>query len=150
MTLAKFLIPEDISKSIFNALPRKTHVFKCELHCIISLLSHITKVILQVIMTRMLSNIRRCELAKSSVDLQQMWERGKATFILKMQGERTVNVKRNPLCLLPRLHQGFDKVRHRVMLEMLQNLGLDRKNTQLIWNLYWEQPAAIRTVNEIS
>ena len=45
-------IPQDLSKSIFIALPKKPGTIECELHRTISLMSHITQVILRVIMMR--------------------------------------------------------------------------------------------------
>ena len=49
-------IPQDLSKSIFIALPKKPGTIECELHRTIRPMSHITKVILRVIMMR----VRRC------------------------------------------------------------------------------------------
>ena len=43
-------IPEDLSKSIFIALPKRAGANECELHRTISLMSHITKLILRIIM----------------------------------------------------------------------------------------------------
>ena len=42
-------IPEDICKSIFIALSKKPGAVECELHRTISLISHITKLILRII-----------------------------------------------------------------------------------------------------
>ena len=44
--------PDDLSKSIFIAIPKKIGTTECELHRTISLLSHVTKIILRVIMLR--------------------------------------------------------------------------------------------------
>src|SRR5438034_10993935 len=41
-------IPEDLSKSIFIALPKKPGATKCELHRTISLMSVVIKVILRI------------------------------------------------------------------------------------------------------
>ncbi|GFO44332.1 hypothetical protein PoB_007083700 [Plakobranchus ocellatus] len=45
-------IPTDLSKSIFIALPKKPGATECELHRTISLMSHITKILLKIIMLR--------------------------------------------------------------------------------------------------
>ena len=45
-------IPEDLSRSIFIALPKKPGTFECELHRNISLISLITKLILSMIVER--------------------------------------------------------------------------------------------------
>ena len=51
-------ILQDLSKSIFIALPKKPGTIECELHRTISLMSHITKIILRVILIMM--RVRRC------------------------------------------------------------------------------------------
>ena len=41
-------IPEDLSKSIFIALPEKAGAIECQLHRTISLMSHLTKILLRI------------------------------------------------------------------------------------------------------
>ena len=43
--------PEDLSKSIFITLPKKPSAVNCEQHHTISLMSHVTKIILRVLFT---------------------------------------------------------------------------------------------------
>ncbi|GFO12460.1 transposon tx1 uncharacterized 149 kda protein [Plakobranchus ocellatus] len=51
-------IPTDLSKSIFIALPKKTGATECELHRTISLMSHITKILLKIIMLRIRNKMK--------------------------------------------------------------------------------------------
>ncbi|XP_076359035.1 uncharacterized protein LOC143251662 [Tachypleus tridentatus] len=51
-------IPEDFKKSVFIALPKKPGTTDCEQHRIISLMSHLTKVLLRVLMSRMIYVLR--------------------------------------------------------------------------------------------
>ena len=44
--------PELMSKSVFITLPKVSGTAKCEKHCIISLMSHVTKLVLRVIIIR--------------------------------------------------------------------------------------------------
>ena len=44
--------PTDLSKSVFITLPKKTGAIECELHRTISLMSHVTKLILLVLLQR--------------------------------------------------------------------------------------------------
>ncbi|GFR98655.1 LINE-1 retrotransposable element ORF2 protein [Elysia marginata] len=48
-------IPTDISRSVFIALPKKPGATECELHRTISLMSHVTKILLRVVMMRIRS-----------------------------------------------------------------------------------------------
>ena len=43
-------IPEDLSKSVFIALPKKPGAIECELHRTISLMSHVIKILLCILM----------------------------------------------------------------------------------------------------
>ena len=49
--------PEDLSKSIFITLPKKPGAVNCEQHHTISLMSHVTKIILRVLLLRLRSRI---------------------------------------------------------------------------------------------
>ena len=51
-------IPPDNSKSIVFALPKKPEAKECELHRLISLMSHITKILLRIIMTPVRNKIK--------------------------------------------------------------------------------------------
>ena len=50
-------LPEDLSKSIFITLPKKPSAVDCEQHCTISLMSHVTKIILRVLLLRLRKRI---------------------------------------------------------------------------------------------
>ena len=63
-------IPQDLNKSIFIALPKKPGTIECELHRTISLMSHITKFILRVIMMR----VRRCTKPEISQEQCGSWK----------------------------------------------------------------------------
>ncbi|GFS15743.1 LINE-1 retrotransposable element ORF2 protein [Elysia marginata] len=51
-------IPADISRSVIIALPKKPGATDCELHRTISLMSHVTKILLRVVMMRIRSKIK--------------------------------------------------------------------------------------------
>ncbi|GFS11191.1 LINE-1 retrotransposable element ORF2 protein [Elysia marginata] len=50
-------IPTDMLKSIFIATPKKAGATECELHRTISLMSHVTKILLRVVMMRVRNRI---------------------------------------------------------------------------------------------
>ena len=81
-------------------------------------MGHITKVILQVIMTRMQSKIR-CEIAKEQCEFVKDTGTRKAVFMPRMLGEGVVEVKRDMCGCFLDYTKAFDNVRHKDMLEML-------------------------------
>ena len=90
-------------------------------------MSHITKDMLQVIMTRMQSKIR-CKIPKEQGGFVEDSGKVNAIFMLRMLEERAVEVKRDLYVCFLDYTKAFDKVRHGEMLEMLQNLDTDDKD----------------------
>ena len=93
-------IPQDLSKSIVIALPKKPGTIECELHRTISLMSHITKVILRVIMMR----ARRCtkpEIRQEQCGFVEDTGTRNAIFIVRTLCERAIEVQHDLyLCFL--------------------------------------------------
>ena len=142
-------IPEDLSKSIFIALPKKPGATECELHRTISLMSHATKILLKILMMRMKNKIKP-EIAKEQYGFMPDKGTRNAIFILRMLIERTIEVKHDIyLCFLD-YTKAFDRVKHANLFEILQNLDIDGKDLRLIRNLYWDQKATVRVNNEHS
>ena len=44
----------------------------------------------------------------------------------------------------------FDTMKHQKFVKILGITGIDRKDTRLISNLYWNQKAAVRIENELT
>ena len=141
-------MPEDLSKSIFIALPKKPGATECELHRTISLMSVVLKVILRVLMQRMRNKIRP-EIDKTQCGFMKDTGTRNAIFILRNVCERAIEVNKDlHLCFID-FNKAFDRVRHNRLLNMLQDLDLDGKDIRLVRNLYWNQSAAIRYQNEL-
>jgi len=51
-------IPSDMLKSVFIALPKNVGATDCELHRTISLMSHVTKILLHIIMMRVRNKLK--------------------------------------------------------------------------------------------
>ena len=141
-------MPEDLSKSIFIALPKKPGATECELHRTISLMSVVLKVILRVLMQRMRNKIRP-EIDKTQCGFMNDTGTRNAIFILRNVCEKAIEVNKNlHLCFID-FNKAFDRVRHNRLLSMLQDLDLDGKDIRFVRNLYWNQSAAIRYQNEL-
>ena len=50
-------IPTDLKKSVYIAIPKKIGTVECDQHRTVSLMSHLTKVMLRVLMNRMRNKI---------------------------------------------------------------------------------------------
>ena len=141
-------IPEDMRRSIFIALPKKPGATDCGQHRTISLMSHLTKLLLRIIMKR-----NRIKISEQVAEEQCGFVEGKGTrnaiFILRMLSERAIEMQ-NDLCLCFIDHtKAFDTIKHKRMIKLLQDINVDGKDLRVIKNLYWEQTAAIRYENEL-
>src|SRR5438552_6032646 len=119
-------IPEDLSKLIFIALPKKPGATECELHGTISLMSFVIKVILRILMQRMKNKISP-EIDKTQCGFMNDTGTRNAIFILRNICERTIEVNMNLYLCFIDFTKAFDKVRHIKLLNMLQDLDLDGK-----------------------
>ncbi|GFO23298.1 RNA-directed DNA polymerase from mobile element jockey-like [Plakobranchus ocellatus] len=87
-------IPTDLSKSIFIALPKKPGATECELHRTISLMSHITKILLKIIMLRIRNKIKP-EIAEEQCGFVGDKETSNAIYILRTLIERAQEVQKD-------------------------------------------------------
>ena len=87
-------IPEDLTKSIFIALPKKPGTTECELHRIISLMSHTTKILLKFLIMRMKNKIKP-EIAEEQYGFAADKSTRNTIFIVRTIIERTIEVKHN-------------------------------------------------------
>ena len=86
-------IPADMKKSIYIAIPKKPGTTDCDQHRTISLMSHLTKVLLRILMKRMRNKILP---EISETQFGYMADKGtrNAIFALKTLMERSIEVQK--------------------------------------------------------
>lgn len=136
-------IPQDMNESTFVRLPKKAKATMCTEYRTLSLMSHILKALLRIILMR---NIKRIENEIS--EMQSGFITGKGTregiFNMRMICERYSEMNRDIYACFIDYEKAFDRVNHEKMVKTLQDIGLDGKDLKLIINLYWTQKAFIR------
>ncbi len=142
-------IPTEMSKSVFIALPKKTGATECELHRTISLMSHMTKILLRILMQRMKNKVRP-EIANAQYGFMEDRGTRNAISTLNRLIERSVEVQKDIFLCFIDYSKAFDKVKHEELFNILQSLDIDGKDLRVIRNLYWEQTAAMRVDGDIS
>ena len=141
-------IPGDTNDSIIREMPEKTKATKCEEHRTLSLMSHVLKLMLEII-------LRRSKFFEEEIsDAQSGFINGKGTregiFTLHTINERYTDLNRDVFTCFIDYEKAFDKVNHKKMVECLINVGLRGKEIRFIRNLYWEQKAFIKLENSLS
>ena len=142
-------IPADLTKSIFITLPKKPGAIGCDLHSTISLMSHITKILLRIIMKRARNKLNP-ELSEEQCGFVEGKGTTNAIFILRNIIERCLEVKKDVYLCFIDYTKAFDRVQHSKLIDILENLDIDGKDLRIIKNLYWEQSAAVKIGNEVS
>ena len=142
-------IPVDMSRSIFIALPKKPRATDCELHRTISLMSHVTKLLLRIIMMRVRNKINP-EIAEEQCGFVEGKGTTNAIFILRTLIERALERQKDVYLCFIDFTKAFDRVRHDEIIKELTKLKIDGKDLRIIKNMYWEQTAAMRVEGEIS
>ena len=142
-------IPEDMKKSVYIALPKKPGTVDCDQHRTISLMSHLTKVLLRILMSRMRNKILP-EISEAQFGFMADKGTRNAIFALKTLMERSIEVQKDLYLCFIDYSKAFDKVRHSDLFDILTGLDIDGKDLRVLRNLYWEQEAAIRVDNDCS
>ena len=141
--------PDDLCKSIFITLPKKPGAVECGQHRIISLMSHITKIILRVLLQRARNHLTP-EISNVQFGFVRDAGTRNAVFVLRSIAERAVEMQKDVFLCFIDYTKAFDKVRHDQLFEDLTKIGLDTKDIKLLQNLYWEQTACVRVETELS
>ena len=141
--------PSELNTYIFITLPKVNRATKCEIHRTISLMSHITKLVLRIVINR----IRGRTLQEVSPEQYGfMPDKGtrNAIFVLKRLVERSVEKQKDVYTCFIDYSKAFDTVKHDSLVELLQSLDVDHADTRLLTNLYWTQTAAVRCDKDLS
>ncbi|GFO05641.1 RNA-directed DNA polymerase from mobile element jockey-like [Plakobranchus ocellatus] len=123
-------IPTDLSKSIFIALPKKPGATECELHRTISLMSHITKILLKIIMLRVRNKIKP-EIAEEQRGFVEDKGASNAIYILRTLIERALEIQKDVYLCFIDYTKAFDRVCHDEIITQLKQLNIDGKDLTL-------------------
>ena len=86
--------PDEMSKSIFITLPKKPGTTKCELHRTISLMSHMTKLILKILLQRVRGRTRE-EISEKQFGFATDKGTRNAIFTIRIISERCIEMKKD-------------------------------------------------------
>ncbi|GFS25422.1 endonuclease-reverse transcriptase [Elysia marginata] len=136
-------------KSVFLMLPKKEGATECSLHRTISLMSHLTKLLLRIIMIRIRGKLRP-EISNNQFGFVEDRGTRNAIFTLSMIIERAIEMKKDLYLCFIDYSKAFDRVRHDELCKILNSTDIDGKDLRIVRNLYWEQTAATRIDDEIS
>ena len=141
--------PSELNKSIFITLPKVNGATKCEKHCTISLMSHITKLVLRIVINRRRGRTLQ-EVSPEQYGFMPDKGTRNAICVLKRLVQRSVEKQKDVYTCFIDYSKAFDTVKHDSLVELQQSLDVDYADTQLLTNLYWTQTAAVRCDKDLS
>ena len=142
-------LPRELNKSIFITLPKVNGATKCKEHRTISLMSHIAKLVLRIVINR----IRGKKLQEVYPEQYGfMPDKGtrNAIFVLKRLVERSVEKQKDVFTCFIDYSKAFNTVKHESLVELMQSLDVDDADTRLLTNLHWTQTFAVRCDKDLN
>ncbi|GFS18259.1 endonuclease-reverse transcriptase [Elysia marginata] len=142
-------IPEDLRTSVFILLPKKPKAKDCSDYRTISLMCHILKLLLSIIMRRLSQKIER-EISDRQTGFRKNSGTREAIFSLKVTAERYLEVHKEIFACFIDYSKAFDSVKHEQLIKILQKTDIDENDSAVIANLYWQQRTKIRIDTNMS
>jgi len=141
--------PEDWVKSIFTTIPKVKGTSKCEEHRTIALISHASKIMLRVLLSRMQKTADE-ELA----DVQMGFRKGVGTrdqiLNLRIIIEKAREHQTTLYIAFIDYKKAFDSVKHGKLWKILKEMGMNKQVVETLKILYDKQQAAVRIEKELT
>ena len=137
-------------KQVFSFQITKTsNATQCDQYRTISLITHASKILLHIIKDRITPLID-----KHLTETQFGFRKGKGTreaiYTLRILGERMMQHQKELCVTFIDYTKAFDRVKHKIILEIMKNVGIPFHEIRLITNLYWKQTAKVIYGNDMT
>lgn len=142
-------IPDELTRSVFITLPKKPKANECADFRTISLMPHVTKILLRVILERIKQKINR-EVGEEQFGFRAENGTREGIFCLNNITQRCIEKQQDIYACFIDYAKAFDRVHHTHMIKCMEKIGIDGKDIRIITSLYWHQKAAIRIQNKLS
>ena len=136
-------MPHDLTHAIFIKLPKKKNTMECSEHRTISLISHVTKVILKVILRRNEKAIDQ-EIEETQSGFSSGVGTREGILNLRLIFDKYLEVKQNVFVCYIDYEKAFDRVYQDQLMSKLKSCDIHAMDLRMIQNLYWNQTASIK------
>ena len=138
-----------MARSVFITIPKKPGAIDCDKFRTISIMSQLSKLVLKIILNRVRNKIE-WEIAEEQYGFRKGKGTCNAIFIIRMIGERTIEMQKDLFMCFIDYQKAFDTVKHADLLAILSRLDIGRKDLRIVRNLYYEQTSAVRVEDELT
>ena len=119
-------------RSVFIPIPKKVVTMDCVEHRTISLMSHVIKVVLRIILHRWWSKIRS-EIAEIQCGFVEDKGSANAIFIVRNIVKGELEMQNDVCACFIDYTKVFDKLRHENIVPVLGDLRFNGKDIRLVW-----------------
>lgn len=140
-------LPDDWKRSIFIALPKKSNASRCNDFRLISLMSHILKVLLKILLNRIHATCEQ-NIGREQFGFRNGLGTREALFCMRVLLQKSCEFRKNIYVCFIDFEKAFDRVEHTKLFQCLKSKNIDNYNMRLLVNLYYNQTAAVRVENE--
>ena len=110
--------PNELNKSIFITILKVNGTIKCEKHRTICMMSHVTKLVLRIVINRIRGRTLD-EIAPVQYGFMPDKGTGNVIFVLRRLVERSVEKQRDVYTCFIDYSKAFDTVKHESLVELL-------------------------------
>lgn len=136
-------IPKDWLLSTIIMIPKKPNATSCKDHRLISLMSHLLKIFLRIIHTRIFKRLEEL-----SGDTQFGFKNGmgtrEAVFCLNTLMQNCLDQRKEVFMCFIDYEKAFDTVKHDILIRHLHTANIYYNDVRIIKNLYWNQEARVQ------
>ena len=141
--------PKELKESIFLPIPKEPKATRCQEYRTIIIISQVTKLLLNIVIDRMKGKIE-AELDDAQSGFRQGKGKREGLLNLRLIYERHLEVQQDVYICFLEYERAFDRVRHETLMQCLSDIGVDGKDIKITRNMYWDQTASVRIMNELS
>ena len=136
--------PTDWLRTIFIPIPKIVRATECAEHRIIALISHSSKVLLRILLSRM------AKTAEEQMGFRKNVGTRDQIFNIRMIMEKAREFNIPLYMAFIDFKKAFDSVCHTVLCEIMKKMGVSEQIVSPLRKLYQNQEAAIRVESELS
>lgn len=135
-------LPPDFIQSRTITIPKKGNATECSNYRKIVLLSHASKILLNIVKNRLKRRIY-AHLHEDQFGFRSQRGTREAILALRQILERRIDLNKDTYLAFVDLEKAFDKVDWSILLKTLRNAGINWKDKRFILNLYKSQSTII-------
>ena len=142
-------MPADLKHSVFIKIAKKPKAVDCTDFRTISLMSHVVKVLLKIIIERN-SKLLEDVVSETQSGFRIKIGTREGIFNARSVIEATLEIHGKLYVCFIDYKKAFDRVYHHIIMEVLKKHGVDDKDRRIIQNLYYQQTASVQFGDEQS